>query len=159
MRRLSEHTILRIFEIGLIIKACDGAFETIGGLLLLALPVHTLNSVIRVLTLHELSQDPQDFVATHLVRLAAALTIHAKLVASAYLLAHGIVKILLVISLLRSKLWAYPAAIVVLSIFVLYQLHRLILHPTWWLLALTLFDGVIIALTWHEYRLRTVHQP
>jgi uncharacterized membrane protein len=57
----------------------------------------------------------------------------------------------LVIALLLNKLWAYPCMIVVLLIFIGYQLYRIALHPGVGLIALTVFDALIVALTWREY--------
>ena len=68
-----------------------------------------------------------------------------------YLLVHGAVKIVLVIALLMNKLWAYPCLIIVLLIFIGYELYRIALHPSADLIALTLFDVVIVTLTWLEY--------
>ena len=69
-----------------------------------------------------------------------------------YLLVHGAVKVVLVIALLLNKLWAYPCLIIVLLIFIGYQLYRIALEPSVGLIALTTFDAVIVALTWREYR-------
>ena len=69
-----------------------------------------------------------------------------------YLLIHGAVKVVLVVALLLNKLWAYPCLIVVLLVFICYQLYRIALNPTAGLVALTVFDSVIVALTWREYR-------
>jgi uncharacterized membrane protein len=68
-------------------------------------------------------------------------------------LSHGIVKLFLVVGLLRNKLWAYPAAIVVFVLFIAYQLYRLSSAPSPLLVLLTVFDVVVIGLTWHEYRI------
>jgi uncharacterized membrane protein len=59
---------------------------------------------------------------------------------------HGIVKVVLVLALLRNKLWAYPW-IGVLLIYIGYQAYRIVLSPTLGLIALTGFDVVIVALT------------
>jgi uncharacterized membrane protein len=67
-------------------------------------------------------------------------------------LLHGAVKVVLVVALLLNKLWAYPWMIVVLLIFIGYQLYRIALHPSAGLVALTVFDGLIVLLTWREYR-------
>jgi len=40
---------------------------------------------------------------------------------------------------------------VVLLLFIGYQLYRIVLSPTAGLVALTVFDVVIVALTWREY--------
>ena len=44
-----------------------------------------------------------------------------------YLLLHGAVKVVLVTALLLNKLWAYPCMIVVLLIFIGYQMYRIAL--------------------------------
>ena len=51
-----------------------------------------------------------------------------------------------------NKLWAYPCMITVLLIFIGYQLYRIVLQPSLGLIALTVFDAVIVVLTWREYR-------
>lgn len=64
------------------------------------------------------------------------------------------VKVVLVVSLLRNKLWAYPWLIVVLLAFISYQLYRILLAPSPGLIALTIFDTIITALTWREWRIQ-----
>lgn len=73
---------------------------------------------------------------------------------ASYLLTHGIVKIVLVAGLLRNRLWAYPAAIAVFTLFGLYQIYYLLQAYSVWLLALTLLDAAVILLTWHEWEYR-----
>jgi uncharacterized membrane protein len=75
-----------------------------------------------------------------------------------YLISHGVVKTLLVIALWLDKLWAYPLTIVVFSAFMGYQLHRFTRTHSWTLIALTIFDAVIIYLTWKEYQQLQAHQ-
>ena len=72
--------------------------------------------------------------------------------AAIYLLAHGLVKVVLVGALLRNKLWAYPWLIAVLLAFIVYQLYLIVLNPTAGLVALTLFDAAVAWLTWREWR-------
>jgi uncharacterized membrane protein len=145
----------RAFEVGIILKGLDGVIEAIGGLLLLAVTPTTINRLVAGLTQHELSEDPNDFIARHLLGYAHGLTGSAVTFAAAYLLVHGIVKIVLVAALLRNQAWAYPWMIGFLLIFIGYQLYRLALHPTFWLTALTIFDALIVWLTWREWRRQT----
>jgi uncharacterized membrane protein len=105
-----------------------------------------------MLTQDELSEDPHDFIASHLLHTANGLTGSAMIFGAVYLLLHGVVKVVLVIALLLNKLWAYPYMIIVLLIFIGYQLYRIALQPNAGLVALTIFDVVIVALTWREYR-------
>jgi uncharacterized membrane protein len=142
----------RAFEIGIIGKGLNGAAELIGGILLLFSTPDKIHQLVAALTLGELSEDPHDFVATHLLHTASGLTGKALLFGAIYLLAHGIVKVVLVTALLLNKLWAYPWMIIVLILFIGYQLYRIALHPTVGMVALTIFDLVIVVLTWREYR-------
>jgi uncharacterized membrane protein len=140
------------FEVGIILKGVDGALEVIGGLLLLVVSPATIDRVVTSLTQHELSEDPHDFLATHLLKTAHGLTGSAVLFGALYLLAHGLVKVILVGALLKNQLWAYPWTIVFLGVFILYQVYRLSLKPSVGLAALTVFDAVIAWLTYREYR-------
>jgi uncharacterized membrane protein len=142
----------RVFEVGIIGKGLNGAAELIGGLLLLVLSPSRIHHLVASLTQGELSEDPHDFVATHLLHTASGLTGHAVLFGAVYLLAHGLVKVVLVIALLLNKLWAYPWMIVVLLLFIGYQTYRIAFAPSAGLIALTVFDLAIVALTWREYR-------
>lgn len=145
----------RIFEIGIILKGLDGVLEVIGGLLLLAVTPATIDRMTVRLTQHELSEDPNDFIASHLLRYTHGLIGSAVTFAAAYLLAHGIVKIVLVAALLRNQAWAYPWMIGFLLLFIGYQVYRLALSPTFWLTALTIFDALIVWLTWREWHRQT----
>jgi uncharacterized membrane protein len=141
----------RTFEISIILKGLDGILELFGGALLLAVSPATISQIVSRLTQHELSEDRGDYLATHLLRLSNGLTGAAVTFAAAYLLVHGIVKVVLVTALLRNKLWAYPWMIGFLLLFIGYQLYRIALQPTTWLIILTIFDAFVAWLTWREY--------
>ena len=141
-----------LFDVGVVLKGVDGALETAGGALLLFVTPSQLYSFARILTLHELTEDPRDFVATHLLVAARHLTANAELFGAIYLLAHGLVKIGLVAALLRRRRWAYPAAIAVFLLFLAYQLYRAALTGSVPLLALSAIDVAVIALAWLEWR-------
>jgi uncharacterized membrane protein len=119
--------------------------------LLLFLTANRIHHLVAAVTQGELSEDPHDVIASHLLHTANGLTGKAVLFGAIYLLLHGIVKVVLVTALLL-KLWAYPWMIVVLLLFIGYQLYRIALAPTAGLIALTVFDLVIVVLTWREYR-------
>jgi uncharacterized membrane protein len=140
------------FEVGILLKGLDGLLEVIGGLLLLVVSPATIDRVVTSLTQHELSEDPHDVLATHLLKTAHGLTGSAVLFGAVYLLAHGLVKVILVAALLKNQLWAYPWTIALLAVFIVYQVYRLSLKPSVGLTALTIFDAVIAWLTYREYR-------
>lgn len=141
----------RVFEIGIVAKGINGAAELIGGLLLLFVTPAKIHHWAAVLTQSELSENPHDVVANYILHTANGLTGHAVLYGAIYLLSHGAVKVGLVIGLLLNKLWAYPAMIVVLLGFIGYQLYRIVLSVTVGMVALTVFDVVIVALTVREW--------
>ena len=148
----------RTFEIGIILKGLDGLLETIGGLLLLFVSPETINNLAMALTRDELSEDPHDFIANHILNTAHGLTGQGLLFGALYLLAHGVVKIVLVLAVLKNKLWAYPAIIAFLLIFIVYQIYRVVLDHSLGLTALTIFDCIIVWLTWREYGLQKQRQ-
>jgi uncharacterized membrane protein len=141
----------RAFAIGIILTGLDGVLEVVGGLLLLAVSPTTIDQISRALTQHELSEDPHDFLATHLLHAAGSLTGSSLQFGAAYLLVHGVVKIVLVAALLRDKIWAYPWMIAFLVVFIVYQIYRMTFAFSIGLLGLTVFDGAVVWLTYREY--------
>lgn len=142
----------RVFTLGIWLKGVDGVLEMIGGVLLFATNAGTINREIIALTQHELLEDPHDWLATTIRQTAAQLSVSTRLFGSLYLLIHGLVKLLIVGGLWRGYRWAYPLAISALSVLIAYQTYRLIAGFSVGLLVLTLFDSVMVGLTWHEYR-------
>ena len=104
-----------------------------------------------------LSEDPHDFLATHLLHATGTLTGSALSFGAIYLLAHGVIKIVLVAALLRNQIWAYPWMIGFLIAFILYQLYRLTFGFSVVLVGLTVFDAVVVWLTAREYQRQRAH--
>jgi len=142
----------RAFKVGLFFKGLDGLLECIGGIFLLLIKPEQINKWAERFTEGELSRDPHDFIANHILKTAHDLTGASLLFGALYLLSHGIVKLVLVIEVLRNHLWAYMALIIVTSLFVVYQVYRLFDTFSLGLFLLTIFDLVIIYLTQKEYR-------
>ena len=145
-----EKNIRQVFVISLVLKGINAILEISGGILFFF--TGSVTTLLSLLTKGELIEDPHDFVAIHTQALLPFFSGNTALFTAFYLILHGVVKIFLVISLLRNKTWAYPTTVLVLSLFVLYQVYRLSLGYSLFLVLLTLFDVLIIALTWHEYR-------
>ncbi|MFL6759578.1 DUF2127 domain-containing protein [Sphingomonas sp.] len=76
-----------------------------------------------------------------------------------YLLSHGLVKCVIVVGLLREKIWAYPASFAVFGAFIAYQLYRYSYTHDIGLIVLSIFDLFVIALAVHEYRLLRKRLP
>lgn len=148
---LSGPLLDRSFRVSISLKGLHALLETIGAIALLKIDPQTMNRFVLAVLHQELSEDPQDFVATHLVRASQYFAGSGKYFASLYLLSHGAIKLVLVVALLRNKLWAYPLMIVTLAVFVSYQTYRFALSHSVAMILLTLFDVVVILLTWLEY--------
>ncbi len=139
------------FLIGIYIKGFDGILEILGGFLLMLTSPVRLSKIILLLTQHELSEDPNDMIANYLIKISHEFTASSQHFGIFYLLSHGVVKIFLVAMLLEKRLWAYPLAVIFLVLFVGYQIYRYSYTHSFWLIALTVFDTVMILLTWIEH--------
>lgn len=149
----------RAFRIGLYFKGIDGLLETIGGLLLLIVRPDQIDHFARLLTQGELSQDPHDFIANHILKTTHHLTGSSLAFGAAYLLSHGIVKLVLVAEVFRGRMWSYLGLIGVTGLFVIYQVYRLVVDGfSMGLFLLTIFDLIIIYLTQKEYRRHIAYQ-
>ncbi len=152
---LREKNIHQLFEVGVLLKGVNATVEILLGILLLF--TMQIGDVIIALVQNELVDDPNDFFATHFSQLSQYLQPQVQLYGALYLLSHGIVKAVLVWGLLKNKLWAYPASLAVLALFILYQGIRIIQYHSVALMLLTVFDIVVLGLIWHEYRVMSKH--
>lgn len=141
-----------LYDLSIIIKGIDGVFECLGGITLLFLSKTKLDSLTSFLLRHELAQDPTDLFANSLLSFVHRLPEGTKIFGAVYLMAHGALKIFLVYNLLRERLWAFPIGIGVLWAFILYQTSRLILHFSYGLLIVTVFDILVLWFVWNEYK-------
>ena len=148
-----EVTIRRVFRISLIIKAIDSAIEMAAGVALYYVSQSAIMGFVRWLTHTELLEDPRDFVANWLMHSAEALSVSRKDAAAVYLISHGAIKLFLVVMVLREKNWAYPLFMAALVLLIAYQCFQIALAFSLWLAGLTVFDAVVLVLTWHEYTL------
>lgn len=152
---MNAKSILRgTFRAGITMKGIDGLLEAVGGVLLWFIKPSAMSATIQVLCQHELSRDPHDFIAAHLLHISERLAHSDPLFASIYLFSHGLVKVVLAIVLWLDELWAYPVAIGVFGAFSVYQIYRYTHTHAIALLALTVFDVAVVWLTWQEYRVQ-----
>ena len=156
---MNERRIHQIFELSILLKGAHALVECVGGLALAIVNTSTIVGWVNALTQDELIEDPNDFVATHLLNLANNFSLTAQHFYAFYLLSHGIIKAFLVIGLLRNRLWAYPVSLIVLGLFIVYQLYRYSYTHGFGLIVLTVFDVIVMWLIWHEYRLVRRHLP
>jgi len=149
-----------LFEASLLIKAALAASEALAGLGLLLTSNDLIQSFVGWLTRNELAQGPTDGMAHWIEQAIAAFSIETQHFYAFYLLAHGSLKLGMVLLLARRVLWAYPASVVLLSGFITYQLHHWTQSPSPPLLVLSAFDAIMIGLVIREYLvLRSTDAP
>jgi uncharacterized membrane protein len=140
------------FRTAITVKGIDGLLEAVGGVLLWFIKPESLGGTLQEIFEHELSRDGHDFIAAHLLHASEKFAHSDPLFASIYLLSHGLIKAMLSALLWMNELWAYPLAIGVFSAFSVYQVYRFTHTHSITLLLLTVFDLLIVYLTWEEYR-------
>lgn len=149
---LDERKVHLAFELSLWCKGVFALLEIIAGVATCFVTPRLLLTLVLWVTKEEFVEDPQDLVANLLLRTVQHLPAGTDKFAAIYLLAHGVIKLWLIAGLLRERLWYYPAAMSMFGLFIAYQLYRYTFTHSIWLLLITALDGVVIALTWHEYR-------
>src|SRR5438067_8861821 len=156
---MQEKRIHQIFVVSVALKGVHALIEIVGGLALYLVSTATIVAAINRWSNDELIEDKHDWIANHLLNFAQHFSVAEHNFYAFYLLSHGLIKSLLVIGLLREKLWAYPASFAVFGAFIAYQLYRYSYTHDVGLILLTVFDLFVIALAWHEYRLLRSHLP
>ena len=149
---MKERVLDLVFLIGVLLKGIDGLVELIGGALLLFTTPAQLLGAANAVTSEELSEDPNDLIANLIIHGVSQVHASGVVFVAAYLLLHGAVKIAIVIALLIGSRRVYPWAMAALGAFLIFQLYELVTKPSIGVAVLTVFDAVIIWLTWREWR-------
>ena len=126
--------------------------EVIGGMLVLLVPLHSINDIVIILTAHELETEPNEWFPNAIRHAVAHLSSDTKSFASVYLIGHGCIKIFLVMALWQERRWAFPVALWFIGVFVVYQLYRFSRTHSPALLLFALVDVCVAWLIWREYR-------
>jgi uncharacterized membrane protein len=149
-----RNTLLqRSFRIGIVLKGLHALLESSLGITLFLIPRRAINNVVwRIGRLDLLSRNPHDVIGSHLRHFGDSLAGSGRHFAAIYLMSHGLVKLVLVVELLRNRLWAYPLLIAVLALFIGYQSYRYAVTHSAIMALLTIFDLAVVVLAWMEYR-------
>jgi uncharacterized membrane protein len=150
--KLREKYWQEFFIIGIIFKSFTGLVETCSGLVLLLMRPETLSRVLLRLSGGGQIKDFDDFLLAYPYQYLQHLTTGVKIFAGLYILAHGLINLLLVLGLIKEKLWAYLVAVGVLGSFMLYQLYRIAYTQSVLLEILTVLDALFVIVIWHEYK-------
>ena len=150
--KLREKYWHEFFVIGIVIKSFTGLVETLSGLVLLFMRPVMLSQILLRISGGGQIKDADDFLLSYAYQYLQHLTTGVKISPGLYILAHGLINLLLVLGLIKEKLWAYLLAIGVLGSFILYQLYRIAFNHSPLLEVLTVLDVLFVIVIWHEYK-------
>jgi uncharacterized membrane protein len=142
------------YLVAISIKGLDGLIETVAGLIVAFLNSREVYHFAVWATAPELAKHPGSH-AVHAIRHGAynfAYSSHK--FAIIYLLAHGLLKVGLVVNLFIEHMWIFPVSAVVLLGFIGFMGLKLTMHWSPWLFAFAVFDTVTLALVLNEWRVR-----
>ncbi|MBA3788839.1 DUF2127 domain-containing protein [Patescibacteria group bacterium] len=145
--------IYELFRISILLKGAISLLEVVAGIVILFIPPSLILRAATFLTNSELAEEQHDFIASHLLQLAQQFTADTATFVSIYLLSRGLVKVFLIWALLKNKLWAYPASLVVLGLFVVYQIYQIITTHSFIVIGITIFDLFVMYFIWREYQI------
>ncbi len=142
----------RMFAVAIAIKGIDGGLQFIGALLLMVIPPTLITGTANMIITRDLLGDPHGTLSTHLAEAAGHFANGStRWFAIIYLLAHGVIKLVLVWALVKRVMWMFPVAVVVLAGFVVYEVWRAIHTHSIALPVFAAIDVVIIVLIIREY--------
>lgn len=147
-----EKRIGLYFRISILIKGAISLAELLAGTALLFIPVSYFLDLLAHYAETELREDATSFIASHLLQLSHEAALISGTFLALYLLSRGLIKVVLIWAMLKHKLWAYPSSLVVLGLLVMYQIYEFILTHSYALVALTIFDLVVMYFIWREYQ-------
>lgn len=155
MPQENEKTIYQMFRASILLKGAISLAEMVVGGLLLFVSMEQLIT-LTLWFIHFFLRSWSNILSTPLLHFTSLLTASSGLIAF-YLFSRGAIKLVLIIALLYNRLWAYPWSLVVLSLFVVYQIWHMIESFSGIVLGITLFDLVVMYFIWREYRIVQKH--
>lgn len=150
----------RTYILSLLFKGGIGAAQLAAGLGLALVPTARIKAFANWLARLQLVEDPTDPAALWLAHAMANLPQTVFNFYTIYLMLHGILNLALVAALVARLHWAYPAAILALIGFVIYQTYDFLTGQSAVMLVLSAIDIVVILLIWREWTAQTLrHHP
>lgn len=155
MTAQQEHKALdNAFDTVIIAKGVFGLIEFGAGIAMFFVSPDAMRSWLSKLTAHFHHSESHSHLWQWFEHLADRIDVHATVFAAVYLAAHGLVKLVIVVGLLRGQAWAFPVMVWVTVAFIVYQIWEMAHHFSWAMAALTIFDFVVLWLTLSEWRAR-----
>ncbi|HEY5220657.1 MAG TPA: DUF2127 domain-containing protein [Candidatus Paceibacterota bacterium] len=152
MKLLPEKDYHELFRIGIMVKAADGCIEACAGIFFYFIGYNRINAILFRIFHEEIAESPRDAFWQFMINQWHAISLSSTSFWGLLFVAHGAIKLLLSIALLKDKFWAYPAAAAVFTLFVGFEIYSLANRPSLFLWLITIFDAIVVGLILHEYR-------
>lgn len=144
-----ERTVYQFFFWSVVLKGAISVAEIVAGIALFFIPPRFIVAAGNLL----LSAFPSGTITDSVEAEIAKYTAGTVTFVALYLLSRGLIKAVLVFALLKNKLWAYPWSLLVLAGFVVYQTYQIWKDHSLIVVAVTLFDLVVMYFIWREWRI------
>jgi len=148
----SPESMSFLFHLSMWWKILYGFIRVILGFILLKLIGTPFSDIFYSLMSHELSTDATDVVFQFVYHLMEDHSFTVTYFIASYLLFWGLLDIFLSTLLLRHKLWAFPTAMILMSLFISYEIYRVIHTQSLVLLGFIFLGFGILYLIDDEYR-------
>ncbi len=149
-----EHVVYEFFLWSILLKGAISVAEIVVGIALFFIPPAAIVS----LGIYVLNYLPVPALQAGLMAEIAHYTTGAVVFVALYLLSRGLIKAVLIGALLRNIRWAYPASLVVLGLFLVYQSYQIVTDHSLIIIGITLFDLVVMYFIYREWRIVKRHR-
>lgn len=139
------------FRFTLILKGLFAFSEILAGVLMVYFTPSRVRDLVELFVSSEFGQQYMHFWHEYIIDFGLNYTVGTQIFALFYLISHGVAKFIVIVLLWQERTWAYPVSVGLLLAFIAYQMARWTHTHSVLLMALTLFDIVLIALTLLEF--------
>ncbi|MEV5538022.1 DUF2127 domain-containing protein [Saccharopolyspora shandongensis] len=141
----------KLFRVAVLLKGLDGAVQLVAGVLLIFVSPSTITRLAHAVVTRDLLGPPAGPLAGHFEEALQHFAGGSRTFVITYLIAHGVIKIGLVIGLLRKIMPLYPVAMAALGLFVVFEVLRAVQTKSVVLPFFAALDVAIIVLVLREY--------
>lgn len=152
-----ERTIYYAFRTSILIKGAISAAEILVGGILFFISFEALAHFGVRISAPFLPDSLFAWVAHEVALLSLEVATIPPLFVALYIFSRGLIKLVLIAALLRNMLWAYPSSLCVMGAFLLYQFYQIAAEGSAIIVAITLFDIVVMYFIWREWRIVEAH--
>ena len=146
-----------LFRYGMWWRIFYGILRIAFGLVVLKIVGSPLIDILKLLMGHELVEDPSDILFVFAQNILVQHPVYISYFLSVYFIFWGVLDVVLSYNLLRGKMWAFPASLLFIGGFVIYELLRFTHTHSFILLWVVCIDIAIFWLIRREYKKLQLH--